>query len=238
MSHIYLIRHGQAGTRQHYDTLSALGRQQARLLGEYLAGRGIEFHTAYSGGMERQRQTAEQVVAAYREAGKLFPEIHTHDAWREFDLDHVYRAMAPQLCEAEPDFKREYEAERILARAGAADESAQIHRRWTSCDMRIVEAWLGERFPFEGESWTSFQQRVASASLPDHDGNVAVFTSATPTAVWAGRALDIHDTRALRIAGVLHNASITVLRVRGDQVRLFSLNEVPHLTRDEWRTHR
>jgi broad specificity phosphatase PhoE len=238
MSHIYLIRHGQAGTRQHYDTLSALGQQQARLLGDYLASRGIEFHAAYSGGMERQKQTAAQVVAAYRDAGRAFPAIQTHDAWREFDLDHVYQAMAPQLCTADAAFQQEYEAQRQQARLDAANETAEVHRRWTACDMKIVEAWLHGRFPYEGESWTAFQQRVATAPLPGDDGNIAVFTSATPTAIWAGRALDIHDTRALRIAGVLHNASITVLRVRDDQVRLFSMNEVPHLTRDEWRTHR
>jgi broad specificity phosphatase PhoE len=238
MSHIYLIRHGQAGTRQHYDTLSQLGQQQARLLGEYFAAHNIEFHAAYSGGMSRQQQTAAQVAAAYADAAKPFPEIQTHDAWREFDLDHVYRAMAPQLCAADPAFKAEYEAQRDQARADAADETAAIHRRWTPCDMKIVEAWLHDKFPYDGESWAAFQQRVATAPIPDHEANIAVFTSATPTAIWAGRALDIHDTRALRIAGVLHNASITVLRVRGEQVRLFSMNEVPHLTRAEWRTHR
>lgn len=238
MSRIYLIRHGQAGTRQHYDTLSSLGRQQARLLGEYFATHGVEFHAAYSGGMSRQLQTAAEVTAAFRDAGKSFPEIQTHDAWREFDLDHVYRAMAPQLCAADPAFHAEYEAQRDQARASAADETADIHRRWTLCDMKIVEAWLHARFPYDGESWTAFQQRVATAPLLDGDANIAVFTSATPTAIWAGRALDIHDTRALRIAGVLHNASITVLRVHAGQVRLFSLNEVPHLTRPEWRTHR
>lgn len=238
MSHIYLIRHGQAGTRHHYDTLSTLGRQQARLLGEFLAAQNIEFAAAYSGGMERQLQTAAQVASAFSDAGRTFPELQTHEGWREFDLDHIYRAMAPQLCAADAKFKDEYEAQRQQARAGAADETAEIHRRWTPCDMQIVEAWLQARFPYDGESWTAFQQRVGTAPLPNGDANIAVFTSATPTAIWAGRALDIHDTRALRIAGVLHNTSITVLRVRGGEVRLFSLNEVPHLTRPEWRTHR
>lgn len=239
MSNVYLIRHGQAGTRQHYDTLSTLGRQQARLLGDYFAGQNLQFHAAYTGGMERQQQTAAQVLAAYRDAGLPFPEIETHDAWREFDLDHIYGAMAPQLCAADAAFKLEYEAMREQARAHAGDPTAEVHRRWSPCDRKVVEAWLHARFPYEGESWTAFQQRVSTAPFPDENGvNIAVFTSATPTAIWAGRALDIHDTRALRIAGVLHNASITVLRVRGGEVRLFSMNEVPHLPRMEWRTHR
>ncbi|MFN0106321.1 MAG: histidine phosphatase family protein [Bryobacteraceae bacterium] len=235
MSDVYLIRHGQAGTRHHYDTLSELGRHQARLLGDYFASRNLQFQAAFSGGMARQNQTGEQVIAAYQATGLKFPEIHTHDAWREFDLDDIYRALAPQLCAADPAFKIEYEAMREQARASV---TAEIHRRWAPCDIQVVEAWLHAKFPYNGESWTAFQQRVAAAPLPEDDINIAVFTSATPTAIWAGRSLDIHDTRALRIAQVLHNTSITVLRVRGEQVRLLSMNEVPHLTRAEWRTHR
>jgi broad specificity phosphatase PhoE len=238
MSNLYLIRHGQAGTRQNYDTLSELGRHQARLLGDHLASHEIRFHAAFSGGLERQQQTANHVSDAYRDAGIPFPEIDIHEAWREFDLDHVYRALVPQLCAADANFKAEYEAQRELARASEADETAAIHRRWTQCDKQVAEAWLSARFPYDGESWPAFQQRVATFPLPTHGANVAVFTSATPAAIWAARAMDIHDARSLRIAGVLHNASITVLRVVDDQVRLFSLNEVPHLSRAEWRTHR
>ena len=235
MSHVYLIRHGQAGTRHHYDTLSELGRRQARLLGEYFAGQQLAFHAAFSGGLKRQNQTAAEVVAAYNEAGLNFPEIQTHEAWREMDLDHIYGAMAPRLCDADPEFKIEYEAMREQARAS---ETNEIHRRWTTCDKKVFEAWLLAKYPYDGESWTAFQQRVATAPFPEEDVNIVVFTSATPTAIWAGRALDIHDTRALRIAGVLHNASITVLRAHAGQIQLFSMNEVPHLTRPEWRTHR
>ncbi len=60
MSVLYLIRHGQAGTRENYDSLSELGRRQARLLGEHL--RGIEFAAAYSGSLARQRATAAEAL--------------------------------------------------------------------------------------------------------------------------------------------------------------------------------
>ena len=44
MSLVYLVRHAQAsfGARD-YDRLSELGRQQARWLGDYFAGRGLRF---------------------------------------------------------------------------------------------------------------------------------------------------------------------------------------------------
>ncbi|HWH56116.1 MAG TPA: hypothetical protein VN682_00725, partial [Terriglobales bacterium] len=69
-------------------------------------------------------------------------------------------------------------------------------------------------------------------------GNIVVFTSAAPIGIWAGMALDIADTRVLRLAGVLHNASYTIMRLRGTELRLFSFNAVPHLSAPELRTHR
>ena len=70
------------------------------------------------------------------------------------------------------------------------------------------------------------------------EGNVAIFTSATPIAVWAAAAMDVNDHRIMRIAGVLLNSSYTVVRVRDGKLRLFSLNNVPHLIDPEMRTHR
>src|SRR5216683_5141868 len=58
MSSVYLVRHGQAGTRDSYDSLSELGQRQSLLLGEYFLSQGIEFTAAYAGTMLRQQQTA------------------------------------------------------------------------------------------------------------------------------------------------------------------------------------
>lgn len=239
MSYIYLIRHGQAGTRDHYDALSDVGVEQAQLLGEYLASQRVRFEAAYHGGLVRQTETARYVSEAYERVGLWFPDLVDDPGWREFDLDAVYKAMAPQLCAADPAFRREYEALEEQVRAAAGVSTAAVHRRWMPCDMQVVESWIQGRFEYDGESWPGFIERVSGAVLPAEDeGNVVVFTSATPTAVWAGKGLDIQDDRVLRIAGVLYNTAITVLRVRGPQVRLFSLNGVPHLNRPELRTHR
>ena len=72
MSNIYLVRHGQAGTRDAYDSLSELGHRQCQLLGEWFASQGIKFTAAYSGEMSRQQQTAQAVKAGY---GDRFTEI-------------------------------------------------------------------------------------------------------------------------------------------------------------------
>ncbi len=62
MSTIYFIRHGQAGSRDAYDQLSALGQQQAILLGEYFAQQGLRFDQVVTGTLQRQQHTAQLVL--------------------------------------------------------------------------------------------------------------------------------------------------------------------------------
>jgi broad specificity phosphatase PhoE len=241
LSRVYLVRHGQAGTRKAYDALSDLGQRQARLLGEYFVSEGIHFTAAYRGELKRQQQTAEEVRAAYGDAGVCFPEVVPHRGWNEFDLDHIYRALAPRLCGEDPEFEKEYREMVTQARA-AQEPDAQVNRRWMPCDRKVVLAWIAGTHPYNGELWQAFRERVAGcrAALEhrDADANVVVFTSATPIAVWSAFAMEIHDERVMRLAGVLHNASCTVVKVVGEEVRLHSFNGVPHLSSPELRTYR
>ena len=85
MSRIYLVRHGQAGTREAYDSLSERGRRQSRLLGEYLAAQKIQFTAAYTGAMLRQGQTAEELSRGYTQAGGHFPAITVDEDWNVVD---------------------------------------------------------------------------------------------------------------------------------------------------------
>ena len=241
MSSVYLVRHGQAGTRDNYDSLSELGRRQSRLLGEYFLSQGIVFTAAYSGAMLRQQETAAEVSTAYTEAAVPFPEIIIDSQWNEFDLVQVYREIGPLLCAADPEFRSEYEEMRRQVTESAGVHSAQVHRRWRPCDTKMVEAWIAGRFPYSGETWVQFCERVAACRLTlsaaPRQANILAFTSATPTAILTGLALDITDGRVRKLAGVLHNASYTLLRQRGEQLQLFQFNAVPHL-KPELQTHR
>lgn len=254
MTTIYFVRHGQAGTRDSYDSLSELGRRQARLLGEYFVSQRISFAGAYSGTQSRQQQTGRGVEAAYAAAGAPFPGIEANTGWNEFDLDLIYREMAPQLCAEDAEFRQQFEAMLQEVRASRGAHDAEIHRRWTPCDVAMVAAWIRGRYAYTGESWDAFRRRVGSNNpVPRASSNgkpagqrgaaeranVVVFTSATPTAVWVGRALDIHDERVMQLAGVLHNASYSVVRRHSnEQLQLFAFNAVPHLPAPELRTHR
>ena len=240
MSTVYLVRHGQAGTRDAYDSLSELGKRQARLLGEHFVTQGIRFSSAYVGALIRQQLTAGQISAAYADTGLSFPSITVDAGWDEFDLGRVYREIAPQLAADDFEFRREYEEMREQVRASGAAHGARIHRKWLPCDTEVVEAWLAGRYPYSGETWDQFRERVAACRLkmPDARENILVVTSATPVAIWTGLSLEISDERIMRLAGAVYNASYTTLRLRKEQLRLFTFNAAPHLAASGLCTHR
>ena len=235
---IYLMRHGQAGLRHRYDTLSDLGRQQARRLGEYLVGQSIRFNALFTGELSRQQETACEVAAAFRRAGCDVPEIQIDRNWNEFDLDMVYKAIAPRLSAEDPQFQAEHA--KLLRQLD--DENSPAHRAWTQCDTLVVRAWVEGRYEGPGESWEVFRERVCSVletlkRFPSGD-TIAVFSSATPIAVWIGMALGLNARHTLRLAGATYNASLTTMRMREDDLALFSFNGTPHLPDPHLRTFR
>jgi broad specificity phosphatase PhoE len=238
LSSVYLIRHGQAGPRLNYDTLSDLGREQAYRLGEYLAAQDVRFQAVYVGGLERQRQTAAEAARAYRDAGLSMPEPVLDPCWSEFDLTGVYDELAPVMAAADPEFRRQHEEVMRLLE----DQTALAHRAWTHCDTLVMRAWMEGRYPTRTESWADFHARVGLAreSLSRHRSGelIAVFTSAMPIAIWLGLALGVHNGRLMRVAGVMYNSAITTIRAQAHDLTLFTFNGVPHLTEPRLRTFR
>jgi broad specificity phosphatase PhoE len=237
---LYLIRHGQAGTRDAYDSLSDLGRRQSRLLGEHFARQGVHFDAVYAGGMSRQLQTAQEALKAYAAAGLSCPDIVVEEEWNEFDLGLLYQEIAPQLCARDPQFRAEYET--MLQRLRESSPNAEIHRKWQPCDSRLVEAWIRNLHSHRGETWAQFRERIVSRRAQMSDThphqNIAIFTSATPVAIWTGLTLEIPDEQIMRLAAVLYNSAVTTLKLRGDDLRLFAFNAIPHLPTPDLRTHR
>jgi broad specificity phosphatase PhoE len=153
----------------------------------------------------------------------------------------VYREIAPLLAAEDPEFLHEYDEMREQVRASEGAHRARIHRKWMPCDTKVVEAWLAGRYPYGGETWEQFRERVAACRLKMPDArqeNILVVTSATPLAIWTGLSLEIFDERIMRLAGAVYNASYTILRLRKEQLRLFTFNAVPHLAALGLCTHR
>jgi len=242
MSNIYLVRHGQAGTREAYDSLSRLGQRQAQLLGEYFLAQPIEFTVVYSGSMQRQLQTASAVKDVYDQAGVCLPDVTVDDQWNEFDLADIYRELGPKLSEVDEEFRLEYEEMRLEVKQNLGVSEAKVHRHWRPCDTKMVDAWISGTFVYSGETWKLFQERVRSCLQKIEQlsprANVLVSTSATPTGVLTGLALGLDDTRVRQLAGVLYNSSVTTLRLRDGRLQMFQFNAVPHLATPELRTFR
>jgi broad specificity phosphatase PhoE len=215
-------------------------------LGEHFISQGIRFASAYAGALTRQQQTAERISAAYADAEVSFPAVRIDSGWDEFDLGRVYREIAPLLAAEDPEFLREYDEMREQVRVSEGAHGARIHRKWMPCDTKVVEAWLAGRYPYGGETWDQFRERVAACRLKMLEGqqndarqeNILVVTSATPLAIWTGLSLEISDERIMRLAGAVYNASYTILRLRKQQLRLFTFNAVPHLAAPGLCTHR
>ena len=242
LSNIFLVRHGQAGTRDAYDSLSDLGQQQAQLLGEYFLAQRLEFTVVYSGSMQRQLQTVSAVKNVYDKAGVSFPMVTKDDQWNEFDLTDIYRELGPKLSVIDDEFRAEYEQMRLEIKQNIGVTDAKVHRQWRPCDTKMVDAWISGALSYGGETWKQFQERVRGCLSKVEDlpprANVLVSTSATPTGVLTGLALGLTDARIRQLAGVLYNSSYTTLRLRDERLQLFQFNAVPHLTTPELRTFR
>ena len=238
MSALYLIRHGQAGNRNDYDRLSELGHEQSQLLGKYLATEGVQFSAMYCGELRRQRETAANVIEHMQFGGVGVPQLQIDPRWNEFDLGEVYSKIGPQIAATNEKFSQEF-AEMM---ATWDDPGARFHRGHTDLDFAVVDAWIRDTFPFDGESFATFTGRVQAAfmDLTKHagDGHVAVFTSATPTGIAVATALEMPVVKSLRLAGVTYNASYSTLRIQPHGFTLFSFNNIPHLEAQRLRTFR
>jgi broad specificity phosphatase PhoE len=229
MSCVYFVRHGQAGLRHDYDSLSEAGREQARRLGAYLGRQRIRFSAAYAGSLRRQAETAALALESCAAAGVEPPELVEEPRWNEFDLEGVMAEVVPLLCADDPEFRRQYEA----LSSAVADHGSDLHRRWTPCDTAAMDAWMEGRYRLRAESWPAFLERVAAARATlaeSHPrGNVVVFTSALPISLCVGVALELSIPNVLRLAGAMYNSAITILSAKDAVFSLLSFNATPHL---------
>jgi broad specificity phosphatase PhoE len=230
LSYIYLIRHGQAGSRENYDLLSDLGEEQARLLGEYLGSQEISLGSVYSGTMQRQRRTAEIACAALGRSAHSKPELVSDDRLNEFSLASVYRAISKRLIEESVEFACDFKEMQEALRLDPHTTRGATGR----CDATVIRAWISNRYPdYGGETWGEFRARnqacFSCLTRENGDSSIAIFTSATPVAILASAALGLDEDRMLSILGVIYNASITTLWVKDGGARLFTFNETPHL---------
>jgi len=106
MSDITMIRHGQASFgKPDYDRLSAIGIRQAQITGRHLADTGRCFDAIYCGRMQRQKQTAEELLKEYRDADLKVPEIVSTPSLDELDAESVWHIQTEQMRVEDPSIE-------------------------------------------------------------------------------------------------------------------------------------
>ncbi len=224
MSEIYFIRHGQAsfGT-DDYDRLSDIGVRQAKIAARHLAQTRKIFDAVYCGEMERQQNTAEELLTYYRANGLAVSRPQIDQNFNEYDSLSVWEALIPEMTAEQPALAEELEKlpgdpkafQRIFS---------QVMYRWTTGDYKASAI----------PRWDEFTRRVVMGleNITTRHGakkRLAVFTSGGPISVVVRSALGLSDRMTLEISWQLMNASITRIKYHSRGIMLAGFNEVSHL---------
>jgi broad specificity phosphatase PhoE len=162
-------------------------------------------------------------------AGAQLPDVTTDERWNEFSLLSVYKSIARRLMKEDEQFARDVVEMQEAIRTDPHTTAGATGR----CDQTVIRSWMENRFPDleVEETWERFRTRIHSCldTFNGQEQAIAVFTSATPIAIHAGAALALTNDKLISILGVIYNTSVTVLRMKKDDLRLFTFNSVAHL---------
>lgn len=224
MSEIYFIRHGQASFgSENYDRLSPKGVSQARIVGQHLAGLEVKFDALYSGEMDRQKQTAKQVMEAYEETEICLPDPEIDPAWDEVDSTRIWDAQVGMMVRDEPGLLDELNLDRHDKKA------------FQKVFSRVMDRWVSGEFDAPGVvTWKGYQNRVAHglSHLVQTWGpskRIAVFSSGGPISIVVQSALGLSDLKTQDILWQVMNGSITRLKYDGRNITLSGFNDITHL---------
>ena len=205
MSHITLIRHGQANStaqdEQSYDRLSPLGHQQAAWLGDYLRQTKAVHTRLYTGTLTRHIETATAMAQG---------------------LEPI---QDPRLNELEYfTLSQAYEQEHGIP--PPADQHG-----FTQHLPRLFAAWKAGEIAGAPEAFETFETRVAAAisDIGRGEGPALVVTSGglISSVMRQHLRLDIQGMAALALA--IMNTSLHRLFPVGGHWSPVMFNAVPHL---------
>ena len=209
MSHITLIRHGQAQTHATseagYDSLSPLGHQQAAWLGAHQRATGEVFDRIYTGTQTRHIETA----AAMR-ADAFGPVVHDPrlNEVAYFDLS---QRMHAQYGIAQPTCREDFIEHLPL----------------------VFTAWQDGRIEGAPESFHGFQTRVDAVlqEIAAGQGRALVVTSGGLIGMAIRVAMGLELGAFARLCLSILNTSVHQLHPIGAGLTLTRFNAIPHLER-------
>ena len=221
MARIFFVRHGQASfLKSNYDELSALGHEQAELLGNFLQSRGIEIDKVYSGDLVRQRQTASGILKGLKINRRIIQ-------LSGFDEHHG------------PEIVKPYHPDKFYLDQEIPQEHFEKFRRFFyGTYFKLAIPWIqGELDPnLVGhiEPWSAFIDRFRMAMEKVFNSmvkgeNVIIATSGGPVGAAVGLALGLDDENTLKLGWQVKNSSFTEFLYSKKRFSLVSFNETPHL---------
>lgn len=223
MAATFLVRHAQAsfGTSD-YDRLSALGIEQARLAGKFLAATAGPIARIVSGPLERQRHTAAEIAAALRMSTEYAPEITVDPRLDELRLDEHIARIAPSLDDPTGELASDLAHSKISSRS------------YQKVIRRVFAKW--QTLPEEAttESWPAFAARARGA-ICDITSRASSGTSTIAVSSGALIASIVHHVLGLPDGAVyglfeaMRNCSITQLLHSRDRISLSSFNDTTYL---------
>jgi broad specificity phosphatase PhoE len=239
MSHIILVRHGQASLLERdYDKLCANGEAQSRLLGEYWSRRSVVFGGVYSGPRARQLETARIVAEAYRGTGVGFPEMVVMPEFDEYQAEAVLRECIPQLLHSNSEIKELHRAYKDSSNPGVRRKTFQ------KLFEAVIVKWVrGEVTADAIESWNDFCGRVEHGLArvvreTPSTASAVIFTSAGAIGAAVRRALHLSAEDTLQVTWMLRNGSFSEFLASGERFMMSTFNAHPHLDGDGLLTYR
>ncbi len=204
MSHITLVRHGQANTaardEKNYDKLSELGHQQARWLGGHLRETHAFYPRVYCGTLTRHVETAASMGLS--------------EPVRDARLNEIEYFTLAQL------YQDQHDVPIPTDREGFVDHLPKTFNAWANGDIRNTP-----------ETFEQFETRVSDAlrEIGTEGGPAIVVTSGGLISMVVRQAMGLDIPSMARVALAIMNTSLHRLHPIGAQLSPVLFNAVPHL---------
>lgn len=204
MSHITLVRHGQANTtardEANYDKLSDLGHQQARWLGAHLRDTRAHHPRVYCGTLTRHVETAASMGLT--------------DPIRDARLNELEYFNIAKL------YEEQHGVTVPTDREGFVEHLPET-----------FSAWANGKIENAPETFEQFETRVRDAlhEIGTGSGPAIVVTSGGLISMVVRQAMGLDIPAMARVALAIMNTSVHRLHPIGAQLSPVLFNAVPHL---------
>ena len=205
MSHITLIRHGQANSdakdEASYDQLSTLGHEQAKWLGHYLRDSHTHHTRLYTGTLRRHIETAAGMGTGL-------------DPQRDARLNELEYFTLATLLEEQHGIPFPHE-----------QGAFTVHL------PTVFTYWREDRIEGAPERFADFEARIkdAIAEIGSGDGPALVVTSGGLISMVMAQAMDLGIPAMARVALAIMHTSMHRLFPIGGHWSPVMFNAVPHL---------